>query len=153
MNENLKSLVVTAVVILTAAGMITAMLARAKRQARVAPAHTTRVVAEPARPPAQPTRPATRSAARSQHEDRRADFAKSMERRLRDQGRGITVKAVALGRRTLEINWTVKADRKHIESLKRAKPLHEQLISLGFNKLMFKVRERQVYLSDIKSPH
>ena len=143
MNENQKSLVVTAVVILAMAGVITAMLARAKRQGG-APSHSTRVVSEPT--------PGVQPAARSEDEDRRADFAKGMERRLRDQGKGITVKALALGRRTLEINWTVRADREHIESLKRAKPLHDQLRSLGFTKMVFKVLEREVYNSALSSP-
>ena len=136
---------VTAVVILATAGVVVALLARAKHLA-AAPSHSTRVVSEPVPAGARP-------AARSEDEDRRADFASRMERRLRDQGKGITVKALALGRRTLEINWTVRADREHIESLKRAKPLRDQLRSLGFTKMMFKVREREVYLTALTSPH
>lgn len=152
MNENQKSLVVTGIVLLFMAGSVAALLRSAnRRQGPVAAQPAPRVVS-----PAAPVRAVAAPVAAPKPRDprtagvlRRGDFATNMEKRLRRQGRAMTVRATGVGHRTLEFNWTVKADREHMESIKKARPLHEELRGMGFSALEMKVRERQVWLKKL----
>lgn len=145
MNENQKSLMVTAIVVLFMAGSVAALLRSAHRRLGRSASHpATRVVT-----PVAPVQAAPAPAASSAGATRREDFATRMEKRLRGQDKAITVRATGVDRRTLEFNWTVQADHEHMESIKRARPLHEQLRSMGFSALELQVRERRVWLKKL----
>ncbi len=142
MNENQKSLVVTGIVILSMAACVAALTRpRGRSGARPAPAAQQGIATKA---PA-----SAEAAAGDESVDRRAGFASQLERRLRAQGKGITVRATGLGGRVLEFNWTVQADREHMENLKKARPLHDQMKDLGFTNLELKVKERKVWSREI----
>lgn len=149
MNENQKSVVVTAIVILSLAAVAGVLLRNARGRLAARSRPPAQQVVSAAAPVKGGAAPSTAPVASANAAQRRAGFATQMERRLRGQGKGITVQATGVGGRVLEFNWTVRADRVHMEDLKRARPLFEELKSLGFNSLVLKVRERKVWSQKI----
>lgn len=152
MNENQKSLVVTGAVLLAMAAGIMGLLSASKRRpgpstapSNTAAAPTTQKVYRLVKPGSAEKAPATRTVTA----DKRVGLARRMELGMRARGRGITVQAGGVGSRVLQINWTVTADREHMENLKRARVLLEELKGLGFTRIEFQVRERKVWSRDL----
>ena len=149
MNEIRKSLVVTGIVILSMVAVVGALLRTARGRSGAHAQPPTEQVDRTAAPGKAGAAPSDRPAASATAAQRRAGFASRMERRLRGQGKGITVQATGVESTVLEFNWTVRADRVQMENLKRARPLVDELKSLGFSSLVMKVRERKVWSQEL----
>ena len=144
MNENQKSLATAALVILVmAAVVVTLTTGRRPRQAPADP-HLNKAVQAALQQVNAPiaVQPVAAGARR------RLVFAATFQRRMRARGQTLQAQVTGDGGQTLRLIWD-GPHREHMDRLKRADPLLEELRGLGFKKIEMELNGQKVWSKEL----
>lgn len=155
MTQTTKSLALSAVLVLTLAAIIFALVRTGKVPGEPDPAphdhqhhghkhhdHKHHAAAPASAPPVASVKAVEGVGTPVQ---RRVSMARRMQQRLRNHGRKITMRAVGKDATTFEVLWQEAKDREHMSDLQQARPLHEELKGMGFVQLVMKLRGRELW--------